>query len=217
MPVLSKFAIGALALLAAVPPASAATVVDAVGDFLPSYTGPRDADLDVISFSVNYNAVTRIFTLGAAFAGDIQRTRPGGSYIIGVNTGSGPLAPFASIGQGNVRFNQALTILRDGTGTLGMTVLDTRDIDIDNNQLVIRISSDLLPSTGLAPQFYGWNIWPRGGTGLAGITDFAPENALLAASPAPEPGTWLMMITGFGLVGTAMRKRRRLTVAALTS
>jgi hypothetical protein len=28
-------------------------------------------------------------------------------------------------------------------------------------------------------------------------------------SPTPEPSTWLMMITGFGLVGWSLRRRRR--------
>ncbi|TRW18484.1 PEP-CTERM sorting domain-containing protein [Glacieibacterium frigidum] len=30
----------------------------------------------------------------------------------------------------------------------------------------------------------------------------------------PEPGTWAMMITGFGLVGSAMRRRTLKTVTA---
>lgn len=40
-----------------------------------------------------------------------------------------------------------------------------------------------------------------GGGGGSGSTSFAPA--------APEPGTWLMMILGFGFLGTTMRKRRR--------
>lgn len=31
------------------------------------------------------------------------------------------------------------------------------------------------------------------------------------APPIPEPGTWLMMISGFGLLGLALRRRRRLS------
>ena len=33
----------------------------------------------------------------------------------------------------------------------------------------------------------------------------------------PEPGTWAMMLTGFGLLGIALRRRRRTTAAILTA
>lgn len=48
-------AASALVILAAAQPASAASVMDELDDFLPSYTGPADADLDVTGFSVTYN------------------------------------------------------------------------------------------------------------------------------------------------------------------
>ena len=84
-------ALAALAVTVSAP-ASAATVLDPVGDFLPSFTGPRSADLDVTSFSVNYNPATMNFMIGAVLAGVIDPTQPG-LYITGVNTGterSGP-------------------------------------------------------------------------------------------------------------------------------
>jgi hypothetical protein len=35
-------------------------------------------------------------------------------------------------------------------------------------------------------------------------------------SPVPEPGTWLMMLLGFGMIGSTMsRQRRRMTAAAI--
>ena len=40
-----------------------------------------------------------------------------------------------------------------------------------------------------------------GGGGVSGGGDFTPA--------APEPGTWLMMILGFGFLGTMLRRRRR--------
>ena len=85
-------------------PLSAATVIDATGDFLPTYTGPQLADLDVTRFSVNYDPVAMNFLLGAQFAGAIT---PGtaGFYVIGVNTGTGTIDAFNDIGQGDVIFN----------------------------------------------------------------------------------------------------------------
>lgn len=196
-------------LLLAATPAEAATVTDATGDFLPTYVGPLLADLDVTSFSVNYNAVSSVFTLGATFAGAIDPATVG-FYVFGVNTGTGTNRPFGALGQGNVIFNQAIVIRKDGTGTIGATALSPSDIQIAGNILTFRIAASLMPSTGFAPEQYGFNLWPRIGTGNNNqITDFSPENATLAAVAVPEPASWLLLMAGFGLVGGMMRSRRR--------
>ncbi len=200
-----------LPLALAAAPAHAATVVDATGDFLPTYVGPLLADLDVTSFSVAYNSTSSIFTLGATFAGAIDPSTVG-FYVFGVNTGTGTARPFAALGQGNVIFNQAITIRKDGTGSIGAVALSPADISIAGNILTFRIAASLMPSTGFTPENYGFNLWPRIGTGNNNqITDFAPENATLAA--APEPATWALMIIGFGAMGGMMRTRRKAGVA----
>ncbi len=109
-------AAGAVLALAAAP-AHAALVADATGDFLPSFAGPPDADLDVISFSVAFDDVADMFRLSAAMAGDIDPGRPG-LYVIGVNTGTGVIAPFGGIGAPNVIFNQAIVIQKTGAALL---------------------------------------------------------------------------------------------------
>jgi hypothetical protein len=196
-----------LPLALAAVPAHAATVVDATGDFLPTYVGPHLADLDVTSFSVAYNSTSSIFTLGATFAGAIDPSTVG-FYIVGVNTGTGTNRPFAALGQGNVIFNQAITIRKDGTGAIGAVNLNPADISIAGNILTFKIAASLMPSTGFTPENYGFNLWPRIGTGNNNqITDFAPENATLAA--APEPASWALLIIGFGAMGGMMRGQRR--------
>ncbi|MEG3125377.1 PEPxxWA-CTERM sorting domain-containing protein [Sphingomonas sp. GB1N7] len=207
-----------LPLLLAAAPAGAATVIDATGDFLPTYTGPQLADLDVTSFSVNFDPISRLFTLGATFAGAIDPTT-GGAYIFGVNTGTGTIRPFAAIGQANVIFNQAITVNKNGTGTLGGVALNPADIAIAGNILTLKIAASLLPSTGFAPEQYGFNLWPRLGAGNSGVTDFSPENATLSvASAVPEPASWGMMILGFATIGAGLRSRgggrRRVGLAA---
>ena len=189
-------------------PASAASVIDAAGDFLPTYTaGPALADLDVTGFSINYNSMQQFFTLGATFAGDIN-PQTLGLYVIGVNTGTGVLRPFAALGQPNVIFNQAIVLQKDGTGRVGPDLLDPAGISIAGNILTARIPLSLLPSTGYTPTQYGFNLWPRVALGNANqITDFAPENANISISAVPEPATWGMMLVALGLAGMCLRSR----------
>jgi iron complex outermembrane receptor protein len=78
---------------------------------------------------------------------------------------------------------------------------------IAGNSISALIPLSFLPTTGFAPQHYGWNIWPRNGLGNNNqISDFAPNNSLI--STAPEPAAWALMIAGFGLAGGVLRRRR---------
>jgi PEP-CTERM motif len=206
----TRLAIALFGLVAGSPAlaVTSATVSDPVGDFLPSFTGTPSPDLDVTSFSVSLDSSATTFTLGAVLAGDIDPTLPG-FYVIGVDTGSGVNAPFAGIGEPNVRFNQVIVVQKNGTATLGANSLTTL---LSGNQFIVSVPVSLLPSTGAAPVDYGFNVWPRFGstvTGNAQISDFAPNNALLTARGVlPEPGTWLLMLLGFGLTGGALRFHR---------
>ncbi|HVF92999.1 MAG TPA: PEPxxWA-CTERM sorting domain-containing protein [Sphingomonas sp.] len=211
----NRLLIALLSTLAlATTPAHGATVSDAVGDFVPGFIGPNSPDLDVTSFSVGYNSATSTFILGASFAGAIDPSVPG-FYVIGVNTGTGTLAPFASLGQPNVIFNQAIVVRKDGTGNIGATALAPGTITISGNTLSALIPLSLLPSTGFVAERYGFNLWPRVATGNNNqISDFAPDNATLAV--VPEPASWLLMLSGFAVVAGALRYRRRrpsLTIA----
>lgn len=200
-------AAGAAMALAGAP-AQAATVTDAVGDFLPTYAGPHDADLDVISFSVSYNDVTDAFRLTAAMAGDIDPDKPG-LYAIGVNTGTGVIAPFGGIGAPNVIFNQVIAVQKSGAAAVSGAPLTAT---IFGNVLTIVVPLSLLPSTGFAPTEYGFNIWPRNGLGNNNqISDFTPNDGTLAGA-VPEPASWALMIAGFGLAGGLLRRRPRTAV-----
>jgi hypothetical protein len=204
---MQKSYIALAALCLTTSPVSAATVFDAPNDFLGSYAGPTNGDLDVTSFSVDYNSGSDTFLLGAAFAGAINAALPG-FYIIGVNTGTGTIAPFAGIGQPNVTFNQAIRVNKDGTGAIGATPLAAGAVTIVGNLFTASVPASLLISTGAVPQNYGFNIWPRIGLGQNDqISDFAPDNALLRVG-VPEIGTWSMMVLGIGAIGVVIRRRR---------
>jgi hypothetical protein len=181
--------------------ANAKTVSDPTGDFLPSYTGAKDPDLDVTSFTVDYNPATSDFSLMATFAGPINPAE-GGLYVIGVDTGLGKSKPFASIGEPNVAFDQVIILQQSGAGSVSGNALTAT---LSGNEFSVDVPLADLPSTGAQPQDYGFNLWPRNSSNQ--ISDFAPDNALL--SSVPEPSVWAMMIAGLVMVGGAMRLRRR--------
>ncbi len=43
----------------------------------------------------------------------------------------------------------------------------------------------------------------------SGPSGMALDNVAVVANPVPEPATWAMLIAGFGLVGVALRSRKR--------
>lgn len=190
--------------------ASARTITDPTGDFLPSFVGDKDPDLDVTSLSVSFDPVASAFLIGATFAGDVNASRPG-LYVLGIDTGTGPAHPFGGIGEPNVVFNQVALIQKSGAATLGAHSL-TATVAGDSLMLLIPLS--FLPSTGFTPQNYGFNLWPRNGLNPADntqISDFAPQNAMFSA--APEPAAWALMLAGFGGLGGALRRRRAMATA----
>jgi hypothetical protein len=202
----------ALALCVFASGAHAATISDPTGDFLPGFVGPNDADLDVTSFSVNFNASSQEFLIGAVMAGLINPNRAG-FYVIGVNTGTGPIAPFANVGAPNVRFNQVVLVRKDGTGLVtGATggPLAANAITIVGNLFTARVPLSALPSTGFEPINYLWNLWPRNALGNNNqISDFAPNDGGISAV-VPEPSAWAMAVIGFALLGSACRRRMRI-------
>ena len=173
---------------------------DPVGDFLPGAS--HDTDLDLTSMTVTYDDVAQTFLVSATLAGPINTDNDfPGNYVLGVNTGSGAIHPFAGVGQPDVRFNQAFVLQKSGAVNNASIIATMMGSGFS---LLIPLAT--LPATvaGFQPGDYGFNIWSRGpGNKLA---DFAPENRMLAA--VPEPATWAMLIMGFGLAGGALRRRR---------
>jgi hypothetical protein len=197
-------------------PAAAALAIDPQGDFLPTYTGPLGADLDVLSTSATLAG--GIFSFHATLAGEIGTTA-GGFYVFGIDRGAGTarFGPLAS----NVLFDSVVVINNDGTGftrdlLAGITtILDASAISFDGSSLTADVGAALLPSAGFDPDAYTFNLWPRSpGAGTATISDFAPDNSNARVSAVPEPATWAMLIAGFGLVGAFARRSTRALHAA---
>lgn len=203
--------VGLLSLVAAAP-AIAAT--DPVGDFLPSYAGPPTGEFDVTDFTVLYDPTAQVFRIAGTLNGPID-PETDGYYVIGVDTGAGSIAPFGSIGNPNVTFNQVVIVAGEGEAFIGS---DDLTFSIGGNMFDVFVPLSLLPTMGADPLDYGFNLWPRtqidNPADLTAISDFAPDNALLMPIAVPEPATWLSILLGFGLAGTALRFSRARTAEA---
>lgn len=62
-----------------------------------------------------------------------------------------------------------------------------------------------------------WSIDLQTGAGTAlGIVGSGPLRSIAAGAAVPEPTSWAMLIAGFGVVGQAVRRRRRETAASVS-
>ncbi len=217
-PSLSRLKLAGLAALAIAmtSPVSAAPLADAANDFLPSYTGPQNGDLDVLSVQALFDGTS--ITLSALLNGPVGTTA-GASYIWGIDRGAGTArlaAGTPSVGSG-VLFDAVAAFRPNGTGSVTtfpavgaptVTNLAANAITINGSFISGVIPLSLLPSRGFAPDQYRFNLWPRSGAGNAAISDFAPNNSTFAADVVPEPASWMLLLAGLGLTAGVLRQRR---------
>jgi hypothetical protein len=220
-----KFAIFALAATVAATGASAAAVVDPQGDFLATYTGPQNGDLDILSASAGFDGTN--FHLSSLQNGMIG-TSPGSLYVWGINRGAGTARlTFGTPSVGaNILFDAVAVLFPNGSaravtfpaaGAPTITPLSGA-VTVAGSNISGIIPLSLLPSRGFAAEDYTFTLWSRRRVdpamdGFASeIADFAPDASSFTAS-VPEPATWVTLIVGFGLVGGAMRRRARAPVS----
>jgi len=198
-------------------------VVDAYGDFLPTFTGPANGDLDVIAAAGFYDGAAQTFTFSTILA-DTVGTTPGALYVWGIDRGLGTerfVTGTPSIGAG-VSFDSVLLVRQDGTGVFNdfiqgvVTPLDPSMIHLSS----VTVSVEALPlslfapnAAGfVAPDQYTWNLWPRVGLGSnSQISDFAPDASNLAfqVTAVPEPESWALFLSGLAVTGFVARQRAR--------
>ena len=211
------------AALAASPVAAA--FVDPTSDFLASYTGPQNAEFEILSGSASYDATD--LSLTVTFAGAFGTTA-GSALLWGVDRGAGTDRLITSgppaVGPNTVLLDAVVRFDANGGGrvvtfpTVGApttVLLSPSQITIAGNTVSGRIPRALLPSTGFGFGSYTYIAWSRSALGSqAFIADLAPDGASVLANAVPEPASWALMIAGFGTIGAAARRRRTATVAA---
>ena len=167
-------------------------VSDPTGDFIASFTGAKSPDLDVVSFFTTFDGTT--FHIGGTLNGDIG-TLPTSLYVIGFDRGAGT-PRFAAINEPGVLFDSVVTLTGKGVASVNLlaptastTPLPSSAVQISGASFEIDVPAALLaPGASIPPSDYRVNLWPRDTSqpGNAAISDFAPENAVLAVSAAPD-------------------------------
>ncbi len=205
-----RAALAAAALVSAAP-AAAQRADDAAGDFLPTYTGPRNADVDITQVDFTWNG-SDTFQLFSRSAGAVGQT-PGALFVWGVDRGQGS-AGFPALAPG-VLFDAVVIVNPLGASTVrdlvsgAVSTLPVGAVRFLGAELTVDVAAALLPSRGLAPGAYTANLWPRVGTGNnAQISDFAPNNSNVLVTTTPEPGAALLVAPALALAAAAARRRR---------
>ena len=208
------------AIVAAVPAVPANAVSDPTGDFLGTYAGPQNGDLDIIDVNAVFdgNGYTLTATLGGA-----PFTTSNSLLAWGINRGGGT-ARFQFMGAPpavgpTVLFDSLLVLFGDGTGRTVVfnpsgppTITPLPGGVISGNTISGYAPLALLPSTGFSSADYTFTLWtrrrinPAFDTDNTEIADFGPT---ITAQAVPEPATWALLILGFGAIGLGMRQTRR--------
>ncbi len=167
-------------------------ILDPVGDFLPTYVGPRAGDLDVVSARVTFTGTEFLFsgTMDAPIG-----TTPQAFYVFGVDRGIGSrTSNFTELGLPDIVFDLVVSVRPGGNSVVNdldagiRTPLPAANITINGKNIVARVPLSMLPSKGFTPRNYKWNLWPRwGGIPFSDpqVSDFAPDNRNASVSAAP--------------------------------
>jgi len=202
-----RFSLSALAFAAACTLAQGALITDPVGDFLATYTGPQNGDLNVLSAEAFYDGTN--FTFTSTQNGAVGTT-PGALYVWGIDTGAN-IAPFGAFAPG-ILFDTVVILVPGGQSfvddLLTSTITDISAATVSGDTISDVVSAGLLPSSGFSPESYLVNIWPRdglaqGAAGLPQIAEFNP-NTTDAAVTTPEPLSGMLCA---GAIALALGRR----------
>lgn len=142
-----------------------------------------------------------LFPGSTVYAGPVSAT-----VGAGVEFPGGAFSPAA--GSIDIAAN-TLTFFTNQSATYSTASFNGYSIDFTGRKLT---SVTLSGASSFAPAF----TFNQGNLSfnLSGLSVNAGDTVVFnIAAAVPEPANWAMMITGFGLAGTALRRRRRVNVA----
>jgi hypothetical protein len=120
----------------------------------------------------------------------------------------------------NPSFSEFLTFTNDLAGVYSLT-LSTSSLSVDFTSAILTLTSDGSTVATLTSGFDNGTteFWQVSGVTLGSgqytllvdgdNSDTGALEGSITISAVPEPGTWGMMLLGFGAAGYAMRRRRR--------
>lgn len=203
---------------------------------LPSSRGNRSIDAPGTNTPLG-NLPTAANPLGGSFYAVSSQTGPGGyamsqAFTLAANTGSAQLSfqMFNRNTNTNTTINPAGITLLSGTNQHARVDILTAVASAFSTlpgDIVASLFLGADPGTGVQPwKNYSFDLLGLGLTAggsyqlrfaqvdNVGFFNQGVDNVSITTTAVPEPASWALMITGFGLVGAAARRRRGSAVIA---
>ncbi len=205
--------LASVAALALSAPASAAVITSlpgGVSQFMPltqSFTAGPVAFGAITYSSTNSGSVVG-YNNGYGFA--TNGSWSGGLGMAGVNTDLGTMTfAFASAVSGVLAdINWAPGYSRSQPVT--MSIFNSSNVLLETFQLATGSTNSVAPGYWGFQRGQGDIAYMTMTNGYVGARDFS----ILAGGAVPEPATWALMISGFGMAGVALRRRKTVAVTA---
>jgi hypothetical protein len=238
---MSKFPLTGAALLAVTAIAVGAATPASATAFGTNLIANGDAEANTVTdFTASPGFQTLSYTYGGGypFTGDPGVSEGGSYFFIGGDTALTTAAQVidvsslaAAIDAGTVGYTLSALLggyaSQDDNAALSISFLDTTSLTLGGDTTGVVTAADRNNVTAMLDRSVN-GVLPTGtrsinvlltqtryqGSANDGYADNLSLvlNQLRGTSAVPEPATWAMMLVGFGAVGGAMRRRRRVAV-----
>ena len=209
---------GAVVLAAAVPASAAVIICQGTGQQCAPQT---DANV-LLTTATNVNLVQGTFNGGGQTAAGVFDSSENldadanGQAVISATDGSVlndltfSLTNGSTFGVATFNLSAAGTALANEATSVSISFIDAAGVSAAQTFAINTNGSNFFGISGTAGErFTGFTF--AGNPTTTGIADFRQlrlGNVQSAVAAVPEPGTWAMMLLGFGAIGASMRRRK---------